>query len=142
MGETQLLNLSALDPSSMRSQLTNYSQWGNLLVLAACYESDVLRPHVDADVLRGLFQRTIQFFRLISNETSGLKIDMRILEALDQRLFPDVHRSFSSAMSGPTSMPHPMSGQGPSHPPPPPPPSGEGHFAQPPLPTHGMPMNM
>jgi hypothetical protein len=120
------------------------SQWGNLLVLAACYESDVLRPHVDPELLRELFRRTILFFRQISNETSALKVDLRILEALEARLFAhdmSANRSFSSGMSGPPPFEHAMPMPS-GHPPPPPLPPMEGAFAQPPPPGHPAPMTM
>lgn len=66
---------------------TAHAQWGNILVLAACCKSDVLRRHVDESVLGTLFSRTIDFFELISVGKSALNTDLNILRALKKRLF-------------------------------------------------------
>jgi hypothetical protein len=88
-----------------------FSQWGNLLVLAACYESEVLHAHIDPHVLRDLFKKTITFFKMISNETSALRIDLRLLETIERQLFHDgsASKSFSSNSSGMTPMQQGMS---------------------------------
>ncbi|CAI4215250.1 unnamed protein product [Parascedosporium putredinis] len=41
---------------------TAHAQWGNLVVLAACYCDPFLRQHIDAPKLRDLYHKTIGFF--------------------------------------------------------------------------------
>ncbi|KAK5652439.1 hypothetical protein OQA88_10483 [Cercophora sp. LCS_1] len=91
---------------------TAHAQWGNLLTLAAAFKDPTLHPFVDEPTLRDLFQKTISFFRVISQPSSALAIDMRILEGLDRELWrrpmsdmmdlqPHPNSSFSSTTSGP-----------------------------------------
>lgn len=65
-----------------------FSQWGNLLVLSACFKDDVLSSQVDAGLLHTLFTKTIQFLRQSSTATSSLEIDIHILEGIQRDLFP------------------------------------------------------
>ena len=100
------------------------SQWGNLLVLAACYRDPFLRQEVDGDKLRDLFLRTMNFLRQVSTFSSALSVDRRLLDTLYRILFPEpsymIHpkASFSSTASGTTpgqaqlSPPGPAQGQG------------------------------
>jgi hypothetical protein len=111
------------------------SQWGNLLVLSACYKHPILQRFISRETLQGLFSRTIDFFRLIAHDTSPLAADMRILMGLAQELqFPHnefdmrAGSSFSSATSvGPQ---YPMQYHGDNHHPGtpimPPPPASSG----------------
>lgn len=85
-----------------------YSQWGNLLVLSACYRDPFLRRDIDGNKLRDLYTKTIAFLRQVSTPTSALKIDQRLLESIYQRLFESSsvmmqpNASFSSNASGTT----------------------------------------
>ncbi|KAK1829107.1 hypothetical protein QBC39DRAFT_139437 [Podospora conica] len=98
---------------------TAHAQWGNLLTLAAAFRNPILTHYIDEHVLRDLFVKTIAFFRLISQPSSALSIDMRILEGLERELWgrnkasadpmdgvvqQQQHHgsSFSSTASGPT----------------------------------------
>lgn len=63
------------------------SQWGNLLVLSACSQNNVLREWVPMDLLQVLFSRTIDFLRQSSTATSSLRTDMHILEGISRDLF-------------------------------------------------------
>ncbi|KAK6082081.1 hypothetical protein SCUP234_04394 [Seiridium cupressi] len=65
---------------------TAHAQWGNLLVLSACYTHQVLRQFINGELLQELFSRTVDFFKLISHSTSPLKTDMNILSGLYQKL--------------------------------------------------------
>jgi hypothetical protein len=77
-----------------------FSQWGNLLVLAACFESDILRQEIDKDVLRALFNRTIDFLQLVGAGEGALETDLGNLSTLAKQLFsdglPSAGRDFSS----------------------------------------------
>ncbi|KAK0719508.1 hypothetical protein B0H67DRAFT_154506 [Lasiosphaeris hirsuta] len=94
---------------------TAHAQWGNLLTLAAVFKDPTLGKFIDEQTLRDLFQRTIAFFRVISQPSSALVIDMRILEGLERELWrkpnnidTDAYQgsSFSSATSsGPPMLP-------------------------------------
>ncbi|KAI0388322.1 hypothetical protein F5Y17DRAFT_470502 [Xylariaceae sp. FL0594] len=104
-----------IDTSSKRLIITNVfgtahallysslsSQWGNLLTLAACSKDGHLRQWIPADVLRGLFNKTIQFFRTISHPSSALTTDMNILIGLARELGlynVPIGSSFSSVTS-------------------------------------------
>jgi hypothetical protein len=76
---------------------TAHAQWGNLLILSAAFKNDILRPSINEDLLRGLFQKTIAFLRQSATATNSLRIDMHILEGLQHDLFP------SSTMMNPAS---------------------------------------
>jgi hypothetical protein len=87
-----------------------HSQWGNLLVLSACYSHQVLRQFIDGNLLQELFIRTIDFFKLISHATSPLKMDMNILSGLYKQLGfpPDDHEAgIASSFSSLASSGHP-----------------------------------
>lgn len=66
---------------------TAHAQWGNLLVLSACSQNNVLREWVPMDLLQILFSRTIDFLRQSSTATSSLRTDMHILEGISRDLF-------------------------------------------------------
>ncbi|ORY68668.1 uncharacterized protein BCR38DRAFT_455573 [Pseudomassariella vexata] len=84
---------------------TAHAQWGNLIVLAACYNNQVLSNFIDKHTLQDLFQRTIDFIRTSVPETSSssLNTDLKILECLSLKLgfstSHDMHSSFSSHMN-------------------------------------------
>lgn len=74
-----------------RTADTSNSQWGNLIVLAACFKNDILHRYIEKNVLSSLFSDTIDFFKLVfklvSVEGSALKIELDILIALEKHLF-------------------------------------------------------
>lgn len=83
-------------------------QWGNLLVLSACYRDPFLRREIDGNKLKDLFKKTIAFLRQVSTLTSALRVDQRLLESIYQKLFEtssvmmQPNASFSSTASGTT----------------------------------------
>ncbi|KAI6090560.1 hypothetical protein F4821DRAFT_267840 [Hypoxylon rubiginosum] len=115
-------------PSSQRIIITNvfgtaHAQWGNLLILAACYRHRFLRRFIDEQTLGNLFMRTISFFQTIALPSSALKSDMNILIGLAKDLglirdeFDVPGSSFSSiSSSGPLPPMHNPSDN--FHPPP------------------------
>ncbi|SPO00771.1 uncharacterized protein DNG_03519 [Cephalotrichum gorgonifer] len=66
---------------------TAHAQWGNLVVLAACYRDPFLRKEIDRNKLRDLFERTIYFLWQVSTPDSALRVDQRLLEGIYQKLF-------------------------------------------------------
>ncbi|KOS20296.1 Xylanolytic transcriptional activator xlnR [Escovopsis weberi] len=66
---------------------TAHAQWGNMLVLTAAFKDPILNQFVNKALLRGLFEKTLYFFRQSATTTSSLKIDMLILEGLYKDLF-------------------------------------------------------
>ncbi|PKS07675.1 hypothetical protein jhhlp_006283 [Lomentospora prolificans] len=84
---------------------TAHAQWGNLVVLSACYCDPFLRQELDEAKLKDLFLKTIAFFGKVVGHTSALAFDKRLLEGLYRELF-EVHgnpnMSFSSGASGQT----------------------------------------
>lgn len=87
---------------------TAHAQWGNLLALSAAYRDPLLGEYVDEKVLRELFRKTIEFFRVVAHPSSALSTDLRIIEGLEKALFfsdhdPRAAMSFSSSSTG-----HPM----------------------------------
>ncbi|KAL2264896.1 hypothetical protein VTJ83DRAFT_7406 [Remersonia thermophila] len=66
---------------------TAHAQWGNLLTLSAVFRDPTLKEHVDENLLKHLFARTISFFRVIAHPSSALYIDLRILEGLERELW-------------------------------------------------------
>ncbi|KAG6122998.1 hypothetical protein E4U14_002370 [Claviceps sp. LM454 group G7] len=66
---------------------TAHAQWGNLLVLSACTQTNVLSEWVPMDLLQNLFSRTIQFLRQSSTLTGCLRTDMLILQGVAGDLF-------------------------------------------------------
>ncbi|KAH8194096.1 hypothetical protein TruAng_011736 [Truncatella angustata] len=95
---------------------TAHAQWGNLLVLSACYTHDVLRQFINGPLLQELFSRTIDFFRLIAHQNSPLKQDLNLLIGLNRKLgFPlhDQDAGVNSSFSSVTSSGH-MAGQTPN----------------------------
>ncbi|KAG8665153.1 uncharacterized protein FPOAC1_013131 [Fusarium poae] len=98
---------------------TAHAQWGNLLILSAAFRDPILHTHMDEELLRTLFHKTIQFLRQSATATSALRTDMHILEGLQRDLFGYDHdsrtnSSFSSGTSAPgchTPRPVPMAAQ-------------------------------
>ncbi|KAK8920817.1 hypothetical protein VCV18_008122 [Metarhizium anisopliae] len=98
---------------------TAHAQWGNLLVLSACFRDEVLSSEIDASLLMTLFSKTIHFLKQSSTATGSLKTDMHILEGIQRDLFPPgvdtkMTRSFSSSTNLqtpklPMAAPPPMS---------------------------------
>lgn len=83
--------------------MTFLRQWGNLLVLAACYRDPFLSQFVDEAKLQTLFDKTIYWISLGAQPSSSLAIAVRMLEGLRQDLFwndPRASMSFSSTKSG------------------------------------------
>lgn len=126
-------------------------QWGNLLVLSACYRDPLLRSDVDGGKLRDLFVKTIAFLKQVSAHSSALRVDLRFLEKLYPKMFQESlpttiqpNSSFSSTTSGPTPgqpQPGPMGpaqGQG-NMPAPMGPPDHAGMTMPPRLPVGGSP---
>lgn len=80
------------------------------------FRDPTLHGFVDERILRELFSRTIAFFRIIAHPTSGLHVDLRILEGLERELWGRPNNldaldhptgsSFSSSASG--GPPHPV----------------------------------
>ena len=66
------------------------SQFGNMLVLAATYNSDIpeLSSLVHREELRGLLTRTINFLQYSQDVSPTLRHDAYILETIHDRLFP------------------------------------------------------
>ena len=73
-------------------------------MLSAAFKDAVLHESIDEDVLRGLFQRTIQFLRQSATATSSLRTDMHILEGLQRDLFMMADARTGSSFSSHTSM--------------------------------------
>ncbi|KAM0814322.1 putative Zn(2)-C6 fungal-type domain-containing protein [Seiridium cardinale] len=61
---------------------TAHAQWGNLLVLSACYKHNVLQKYVEESTLQELFVRTIEFFKIIAHSGSALEKDLHILQEM------------------------------------------------------------
>ncbi|KAM0333296.1 hypothetical protein ACHAQA_001957 [Verticillium albo-atrum] len=86
--------------------LTNFfgtamAQWGNLLVLAACYQDGYLHQFVHADRLLALFNKTIAWINLGTQPSSSLAMAIRLLEGVRERIFPaDGSRTFSTDVTG------------------------------------------
>ncbi|TQV90156.1 C6 finger domain-containing protein [Cordyceps javanica] len=74
---------------------TAHAQWGNLLVLSAAFKDPIMHDCVDEKILRRLFQKTITFLRQSAAANSSLRIDMHILEGLQQD-FWGIEPSYSS----------------------------------------------
>lgn len=87
---------------------TAHAQWGNLLVLTACWKDPILGGEVSGEILRELYRKTILFLRQSATATSSLKIDLHILEGMERDLWPGsdlrTGSSFSSYSSAPTPM--------------------------------------
>ncbi|ROT41340.1 hypothetical protein SODALDRAFT_271152 [Sodiomyces alkalinus F11] len=99
--------------------LTNFfgtamAQWGNLLVLAACFRDPFLGQFVNEGKLRTLFDRTMYWISLGAQPSSSLAIAIRMLEGLRDELFwndPRASMSFSSSKSGHGATVHQSPGQ-------------------------------
>ncbi|TQW00715.1 hypothetical protein V2A60_001767 [Cordyceps javanica] len=78
---------------------TAHAQWGNLLVLSAAFRDPIMSEYIDEKLLRHLFQKTIAFLRQSATATSSLRIDMHILEGI-QNDFWGIEPSYSSNSTG------------------------------------------
>ncbi|KAI1086359.1 hypothetical protein F5B19DRAFT_162946 [Rostrohypoxylon terebratum] len=65
---------------------TAQTQWGNLLMLAACYKIKTLREFIDRETLSTLFTWAISFFQTIAHPGSVLMAELNILIALEKDL--------------------------------------------------------
>ncbi|KAG6014303.1 hypothetical protein E4U43_006683 [Claviceps pusilla] len=83
---------------------TAHAQWGNLLVLSACSQTNVLRDWVPMDLLQVLFARTISFLRQSSTLTGCLRSDMLILEGVSRDLFGHDNFRTSGSFSSNTAL--------------------------------------
>ncbi|KAK7746512.1 hypothetical protein SLS53_002471 [Cytospora paraplurivora] len=61
---------------------TAHAQWGNLITLVTVYQDPVLGNYVDEHELRELLRKTIDFFEIVSQDSSSLAVDLRVLEGL------------------------------------------------------------
>ncbi|KAL2889655.1 Fungal Zn(2)-Cys(6) binuclear cluster domain protein [Ceratocystis lukuohia] len=66
---------------------TAHAQWGNMLVLAACYRDSFLSKHVDPENLLILMDKTLAFLHQSACSTSALAIDRRILKHVRHMIF-------------------------------------------------------
>ena len=76
-----------------------------MLVLAAAFKDPILHESVDEELLKTLFHRTISFLQQSATATSSLRLDMLILQGLQQDLWPAQHEqransSFSNNAGG------------------------------------------
>ncbi|KAI7908360.1 hypothetical protein M9X92_012231 [Pyricularia oryzae] len=67
---------------------TAQAQWGNLITLAAVYRNQHLSHFINPDELKDLFDKMIQFLKVVSHRSSALEVDGKILVGLRNSLFP------------------------------------------------------
>ncbi|KAG9231951.1 hypothetical protein BJ875DRAFT_99840 [Amylocarpus encephaloides] len=87
---------------------TAHAQWGNMLVLQAALRDPILREYVDEEEVKILLRQTIDFLKLVAQNSSALANDHKILTSVGQNiglLPPDSHgpnpsSSFSSNTTG------------------------------------------
>lgn len=53
-----------------------------MITLATVYQDPILGNYVDEHELRELLRKTIEFFEVVSQESSSLAVDLRVLEGL------------------------------------------------------------
>ncbi|TAQ83141.1 hypothetical protein B7494_g8535 [Chlorociboria aeruginascens] len=58
---------------------TAHAQFGNLLVLQAVYQNELVKHLINRDVLRELLEKTISFLKSVAHPTSALSTDVKIL---------------------------------------------------------------
>ncbi|KKA29624.1 hypothetical protein TD95_000703 [Thielaviopsis punctulata] len=68
---------------------TAHAQWGNSLVLAACYRNNLLRGFIDRGNLVILIDKTLAFLKQSACQRSALEIDRRILKHVRSGIFPN-----------------------------------------------------
>ncbi|CAK7211799.1 hypothetical protein SBRCBS47491_001242 [Sporothrix bragantina] len=61
---------------------TAHAQWGNLLILDSIQRDPVLGRYISEDLVNDLFRKTIAFFEVVSQPSSALGYDLRILRGL------------------------------------------------------------
>lgn len=101
--EAAIRSTTAFDAVPERLIITNifgtaHAQFGNMLVLAATYNSD-LSYLVDENILRELFERTLKFLKLSDGVSPILRYDAEILRHVRATIFPDSYGSNSAASS-------------------------------------------
>lgn len=96
--------------SSAELELTKSRQWGNVIVLMACWCDQLLRPFIPLDRLREHVRNIALFLGSIANESSALQIDLKILlhmavstQTFDGRKDLNSYISASASDSGPES---------------------------------------
>ena len=72
---------------ALRSFTDNHSQFGNMLVLAATFNSTHMKGLVPEDHFRRLLERTITFLRRLGPISPTCRIDCSILEKIQRVLF-------------------------------------------------------
>ena len=104
--EAAIRSTTAFDDVRGRLVVTNifgtaHAQFGNMLVLAATFSSDVpeLSELISEQHLASLFDRTIEFLRFSEHVSPTLKEDLRILRYVKDQVLPNraMTTSFSSA---------------------------------------------
>ncbi|EPE10638.1 c6 zinc finger domain containing protein [Ophiostoma piceae UAMH 11346] len=71
---------------------TAHAQWGNLLILDSIQRDPTLGCYLGEVMVNELFERTISFFELVSQPSSSLGYDLRILRGLfDLRKKTSIH---------------------------------------------------
>ncbi|CAK7238237.1 hypothetical protein SEUCBS140593_010463 [Sporothrix eucalyptigena] len=61
---------------------TAHAQWGNLLILDSIQRDPVLGRYISEELVNDLFRKTIAFFEVVSQPSSALGYDLRILKGL------------------------------------------------------------
>ncbi|CAK7238532.1 hypothetical protein SEUCBS140593_010783 [Sporothrix eucalyptigena] len=61
---------------------TAHTQWGNLLILDSIQRDPVLGRYISGELVNDLFCKTIDFFEIVSQPSSALGYDLRILKGL------------------------------------------------------------
>lgn len=74
------------------------SQFGNMLVLSAVYNS-YLRPLIDGNKVKGLLSRTIDFLGRNADISPSLRRDMQQLQKIESQLFPKINSLASVSFS-------------------------------------------
>ncbi|XWX00702.1 hypothetical protein V2A60_008723 [Cordyceps javanica] len=78
---------------------TAHAQWGNLLFLSAAYRDPIMKDYVDGELLKDLFKKTIAFLHQSATATSSLRIDMNILEGIQNEIW-GIEPSYSGDTAG------------------------------------------
>ncbi len=88
---------------------TDSRQWGNLLILSVVRTDPVLGRFVNEQTLKELFDKTIEFFKIVAHPSSSLAHDLAILKGLREELessATQMDRAAGSSFSSATTM-HP-----------------------------------
>ncbi|KAH8746118.1 hypothetical protein F5883DRAFT_654221 [Diaporthe sp. PMI_573] len=65
---------------------TAHAQWGNLITLTAAYHDPLMGNFVNEGQLRQLLRITIDWFKIVAQDSSSLAVDLRVLEGLEEGL--------------------------------------------------------